>query len=279
MDVPSLAPNPLPLSQHHNQVVQPCGQAYNLLTVIPEALWILHIAIQYPRSCLELKNMRSACALAVGGLLIGSAKAGSPVPGVVQWQIEKKASPISELLRKRADTYEEVITNERMRGGYFATCAIGTPYQNLTLQLDTGSSDTWVPDTTAEACQGTRSDPQGCAFGAFDPAKSSTFVDVGKGDFDISYVDGSHSRGDYFSDRFEIGGAVVNVTMGLGIDTDIAYGLVGVGYALNEANVSNTQSVSSAYPNLPVTMEQEGLINSIAYSLWLNDLGIDLHHP
>lgn len=58
--------------------------------------------------------------------------------------------------------------------------------------------------------------------------------------------------------------------MGLGLDTDISYGLVGIGYALNEAIVGGAKSV---YPNLPVTMMNEGLINTIAYSLWLNDLG------
>lgn len=63
------------------------------------------------------------------------------------------------------------------------------------------------------------------------------------------------------------------MTMGLGLETDIAYGLVGVGYAVNEAIVGNTQSTSSAYPNLPVHMVNEGLINTVAYSLWLNDLG------
>lgn len=130
-----------------------------------------------------------------------------------------------------------------------------------------------MPDVTAEACQTSRQNPQGCTLGTFDPSKSKTFKDVGKGEFSITYVDGSHSKGDYFEDRFEIGSAVVNVTMGLGIDTDIAYGLVGVGYALNEAIVADTQSASSAYPNLPVTMVNEGLINSVAYSLWLNDLG------
>jgi elongation factor G len=220
--------------------------------------------------------MRLASALAVSGLLMGPVMAKDPIPGVVKWDIQRRQSPISEALRKRANTYEEVITNERFRGGYFATCAMGTPYQNLTLQLDTGSSDTWVPDVTAEACQVSQDNVRGCSLGAFDPSKSRTFQDVGKGEFDISYVDGSHSRGDYFADMFEIGGAVVNVTMGLGIDTDIAYGLVGLGYALNEAIVSTTQSAGSAYPNLPVTMQQEGLINSIAYSLWLNDLGTNI---
>lgn len=60
--------------------------------------------------------------------------------------------------------------------------------------------------------------------------------------------------------------------MGLGLKTDIPYGLVGVGYALNEAIVANSGSASSAYNNLPVLMQKEGLINTNAYSLWLNDL-------
>jgi hypothetical protein len=107
-----------------------------------------------------------------------------------------------------------------------------------------------------------------------DSAQSSSFEVVGKGEFDISYVDGSSSKGDYFTDVFSIGGATLqNMTMGLGLETDISYGLVGVGYAVNEAIVGSSQSVSSAYPNLPVNMVNEGLINTVAYSLWLNDLG------
>lgn len=97
---------------------------------------------------------------------------------------------------------------------------------------------------------------------------------MGKGQFKIKYVDGSHSTGDYITETFEIGGATLtNVTMGLGLDTDIPYGLVGVGYALNEAIVAGTRTSASAYPNLPVVMMTEGLINTNAYSLWLNDLG------
>lgn len=96
---------------------------------------------------------------------------------------------------------------------------------------------------------------------------------VGPGEFDIQYLDGSSATGDYFTDVFEIGGGTLqNMTMGLGAKTDIGYGLVGVGYALNEAIVGNTQSTSSAYPNLPIAMVNEGLINTVAYSIWLNDL-------
>lgn len=58
--------------------------------------------------------------------------------------------------------------------------------------------------------------------------------------------------------------------MGLGKSTSIAYGLVGVGYQINEALEETTRK---DYPNLPVAMMNSGLINSVAYSLWLNDLG------
>ena len=59
------------------------------------------------------------------------------------------------------------------------------------------------------------------------------------------------------------------MTMGLGVKTDVPFGLLGVGYASNEAS---TQTENAKYPNLPIAMQQAGLINSVAYSLWLNDL-------
>ncbi|KAK4462180.1 aspartic peptidase domain-containing protein [Cladorrhinum samala] len=216
--------------------------------------------------------MKGHGAAAIGGLLATLVLADN-TDGVVQWGIQQRQAPPSSTtrIRRRASTFEEVISNQEARGGYFASCRMGTPAQDLTLQLDTGSSDIWVPDSQARVCaaRGT----QGCDLGSFNPSRSSTFEVVGRNEFDISYVDGSSSQGDYFTDVFEIGGATLqNMTMGLGQQTDIAYGLVGVGYAVNEAIVGSTQSLSSIYPNLPVNMVNEKLINSVAYSLWLNDL-------
>jgi elongation factor G len=216
--------------------------------------------------------MKASARAVVGVLLLGEASAAS-MNGVIQWDIQKnQRSRELRRLGRRASTFEEVITNEQARGGYFATCRLGTPGQNLTLQLDTGSSDIWLPDSNAQIC--TRAGRRRCDLGTFDPSRSSTYQVTGKGAFNINYVDGSSSKGDYFTDVFEIGGATLrNMTMGLGLETDIPYGLVGVGYAASEAIVGQTQSTSSAYPNLPVNMAQEGLISTVAYSLWLNDLG------
>lgn len=58
--------------------------------------------------------------------------------------------------------------------------------------------------------------------------------------------------------------------MGLGKKTDVPFGLIGVGYASNEAS---RETANVVYPNLPIAMQEGGIINSVAYSLWLNDLG------
>ncbi|KAI0427040.1 aspartic peptidase domain-containing protein [Xylaria sp. FL1042] len=210
--------------------------------------------------------MRNVATLATSSLLASVASAQ-----VVKWDIQRRENPNppQRLSRRAGDSVQEVITNERTRGGYFASCTVGTPAQDVTLQLDTGSSDIWVPASSASICEEDTSQGGGCTFGAFDYESSSTLKLVNE-DFQISYVDGSGSRGDYITETFGIGDIKLqNMEMGLGLDTDIAYGLVGVGYALNEALVQTDREV---YNNLPVVMRDEGHIKSSAYSLWLNDL-------
>ncbi|KAI0905645.1 aspartic peptidase domain-containing protein [Ustulina deusta] len=207
--------------------------------------------------------MRNVARFATSSLLVSLASAQ-----VVLWDIERRGGPTPRLNRRASGSVLEVITNERTRGGYFASCTVGTPAQELTLQLDTGSSDIWVPASSSSVCQDT-SQGGGCTFGSYDVDKSSSAYLINE-EFVISYVDGSGSKGDYIAEVFGIGNVKLeNMTMGLGLDTDIAYGLVGVGYALNEASVSATREI---YNNLPVMMRDEGHIASTAYSLWLNDL-------
>lgn len=213
--------------------------------------------------------------LATGALLAAANSASastsaSTPPGVVQFDVARR-QPHPRLLR-RSSTVATDISNDLTQGGYFIKCDVGTPAQTLTLQLDTGSSDIWVPASSASVCESSKSS-DGCTLGSFDSSSSSTFVVVGEDEFSIEYVDGSHSTGDYFTDVFAIGSSsVTNMTMGLGSDTDIPYGLVGVGYKTDEAIVSDEESLSAAYDNLPIVMVSEGLINTNAYSLWLNDL-------
>ncbi|KAL6701415.1 aspartic peptidase domain-containing protein [Trichoderma pleuroticola] len=204
-----------------------------------------------------------ASPLAVVGVVLASAAQAQ----VVQFDIEKRHAPS---LRKRDATIDGTLFNEKVQGGYFINVEVGTPGQNVTLQLDTGSSDVWVPASTAAICTQTSQRNPGCTFGSFNSDDSSTFQVVGENLFDITYVDGSSSKGDYIQDTFHINGLnIQNLTMGLGLDTSIANGLVGVGYINDEASLGTTRST---YPNLPVVLQQQKLINTVAFSLWLNDL-------
>ena len=62
--------------------------------------------------------------------------------------------------------------------------------------------------------------------------------------------------------------------MGLGVDTDNPYGLVGVGYPAIEVIDPKFRTSTSIYLNLPQELVSDGIIPTVAYSLWLNDLGM-----
>lgn len=114
--------------------------------------------------------MKTLTTFAASSMLAVAAAQAARVDGVVQWDIEKRDIPDGKPLRRRdgkvGATYEEVITNEKLRGGYFATTQVGTPGQKLTLQLDTGSSDIWVPYSGSEVCTTTSRTSAGCTFGS-----------------------------------------------------------------------------------------------------------------
>ncbi|KAL0093317.1 secreted aspartyl protease [Phycomyces blakesleeanus] len=82
---------------------------------------------------------------------------------------------------------------------YIIKVSIGTPPQNFTVALDTGSSDLWIPsvDCAKEECNLSR----------FNPEKSSSFVDTNY-PFQINYGLGS-AQGYYAKDTVQIGDVVV----------------------------------------------------------------------
>jgi hypothetical protein len=212
--------------------------------------------------------MRHPILLAASTLLLGKVAADG-VPGAVLWDIQRRQHELPRL-RRRTKSAEEVLTNQKQQGGYYATVRVGTPYQDVVLQLDTGSSDTWLPSKRAAICS-ERFDLDPCPLGSFNEESSSTFELFMAGDFNISYLDGSYSMGDYFTDRIEIGGAELqSLPMGLGLNTTVDHGLVGLGYSINEVSIRMN---GNQYDNLPLMMTRDNVTNSVAYSLWLNDLG------
>jgi hypothetical protein len=151
---------------------------------------------------------------------------------------------------------------------YFANGTLGTPAQSFRLHIDTGSSDLWVNTNTSSLC-----DAKGkpCAFaGTYSANASSTYSYIAS-DFNISYVDGSGASGDYVTDTFTIGGTTLaKLQFGIGYTSSSYEGILGIGYQINEVQVG--RAGKAAYNNLPAQMVADGLIQSNAYSLWLNDL-------
>lgn len=148
---------------------------------------------------------------------------------------------------------------------------VGTPPQPFTVQIDTGSSDIWIPSVASDACQGV---PEACqVYGGFDETTSSTFVENSRDGFKISYLDGSGVRGDYINETLVIGKTSIdNMTMGLAQIATRAFGIMGIGYNAGESIAE--EDPEGIYPNIISQLKDQGYINTLAYSLWLNDLGM-----
>ncbi|KAI0147552.1 aspartic peptidase domain-containing protein [Xylariaceae sp. FL1272] len=168
---------------------------------------------------------------------------------------------------KRASNFTQVIDNEITAGGYYATVSVGTPAQEVTLILDTGSSDVWILDSEADLCQSERLQAYyGDCLTTYDHTASSTYDVVDPDGFDISYVDGSGSSGDYIADTFRIAGATIKaLQMGLAAQSTINSGLIGVGFDTNVA-------AERVYSNLIDEFMAQDVIATKSYSLYLNDL-------
>lgn len=151
---------------------------------------------------------------------------------------------------------------------YFANATIGTPPQSVRLHIDTGSSDLWVNTPTSELClsEGGYCDDAG----VYSANASSTYSYVSS-DFNISYVDGSGASGDYVTDTISIGATTLkSLQMGIGYQSSSVEGILGIGYAVNEVQVARFGK--TPYENLPAKLAANSMIQSNAYSLWLNDL-------
>jgi hypothetical protein len=150
---------------------------------------------------------------------------------------------------------------------YFASVSLGTPQQSLQLDIDTGSSDIWANSALSTLCQ---QYSQECSTsGTYNANKSSSYKYTSS-DFLIKYADGSYAQGDYATDTLNIGGKNIgSVPFGIGYSSTSSQGILGLGYAANEATVGTSGRI---YHNLPEILAGAGLTSSVAYSLWLNDL-------
>lgn len=164
-------------------------------------------------------------------------------------------------------------------GTYAINVTIGTPPQSMMLQLDTGSSDIVILGSDICGSPQALCNPNGnyrVDAGSYNPALSSTSRFVAN-NFTMSYADSTRYEGSYYDEAFGIAGAsITNVTVGLiqnaSAPSDLPFiGIIGVGYANGQSSV--TRNEGTAPPILLEQMKSQGLINTQAYSIYLNDKG------
>lgn len=163
-----------------------------------------------------------------------------------------------------------IVANSLRR--YLINMTIGTPPQPFSIQLDTGSSDIWIPSVDSNACIEEQEFCQ--VYGQYDASLSSTYVEYAHG-FEISYEDNSAVAGDYINETLAIGNIVIkDLTMGLALQASRPFGIMGVGYDADESIAATHPE--DIYPNIVAQMKAQGIIKTLSYSLWLNDLST--HH-
>lgn len=142
----------------------------------------------------------------------------------------------------------------------------------MRLLVDTGAPDTWVNVANSSECLSSPPPPAvGCsAYGTYDANASSTYSYAGL-DYNLTTLVGVTNIGDYATDTLTFGSTTFqNFQFGIAYSSTTPQGELGIGHPLGESQVTNNGK--GTYNNFPMQMVAQGLINSNAYSLWLNDL-------
>ncbi|OOQ82675.1 aspartic-type endopeptidase opsB [Penicillium brasilianum] len=165
----------------------------------------------------------------------------------------------SQALQKRDSKVASTALYNVQNMYYMVNITVGTPAQNVSLSLDTGSSDIWVNVPNSTYCA---ADDDPCtSTGVFNLKDSSTFK-VLDYDMNATYVDSFLAAGPYATDTLTIGGATVkNMEFALAEESK---------NPRYSAATDAAANLGKKYDNLPEALVKSGAIKSAAYSLWLN---------
>lgn len=197
---------------------------------------------------------------------------GLPEGKYVKIPFSKRKGGENDELSKRSNRHESfVLANEQ--SFYSVELAIGTPSQNLTVLLDTGSADLWVPGKGNPYC-GSVMDCE--HYGVFDKSKSSTFKANKSSPFYAAYGDGTYAEGAFGQDKLKYNELDLSgLSFAVANESNSTFGVFGIGLSTLEVTYSGKVAVmdkrSYQYDNFPLFLKHSGAIDATAYSLFLND--------
>ncbi|GAB1315529.1 hypothetical protein MFIFM68171_05739 [Madurella fahalii] len=177
--------------------------------------------------------------------------------GFIRSPVNALAGPAPKLrVRQNEIEIENQLTGTR----YAVDIEVGTPPQQLTLILDTGSPDTWVNPTCDNVYQADDCE----SYPRFDPTESSSFNATRSSDILVYGIGNATIR--YVRETLTIGSATIeNQIIGMATEShSIPLGILGL---------SPHPRGENDYPYVLDTMRDQGLINSRAFSLDLR--GVD----
>ncbi|KAI8615823.1 aspartic peptidase domain-containing protein [Chytriomyces sp. MP71] len=145
---------------------------------------------------------------------------------------------------------------------YVATIGVGTPVQNFTVIVDTGSAEMWIPSTACSSCR---------AANKFVSASSSTFLATEISD-SIAYGTGS-AQGKLANDTVTWNGLVVKSQQFLlvdQVDSAVSTGFNGIVDGLLGLAYQNGLTSGPVHETLLYSLFAQKAITNTYFSIWIN---------
>ncbi|MCJ1286244.1 hypothetical protein MMC26_005589 [Xylographa opegraphella] len=207
------------------------------------------------------------CFLALGMMSVVFASSASPK--AVGIQFKRKRAPPGALSRR--SNVDVPLLNTQNSFIYVANVSVGMPPQNVSMQIDTGSSDFWI--NTPDSVQCTQ---RSCPLGTYSVNASTTSKYLNSNFLATYAVDGK-ATGDFITEDVSFAGVTIKgLEMGVGYNSTCLVNMWGISYPAAEAvvafNLNGTYNTAAMYNNSVLQMVSQGLIQSPAYSLWMNDV-------